>query len=153
MGVGMGRQIGNQVFPDSDRAHTGTTSSMRNSEGFVQVEMADISSEVAWGGIADLSVHVGPVHVNLSSVFVYDFYHLRDGVFVFAVGGRESDHKGSQFMLVFFCFSSEVLHVHTAVDGIDHYNFHSGQSCAGRVGAVGRFGDQADPSMRLVSAF
>jgi hypothetical protein len=37
-------QVGNQVLPDSDGSCSGSSSSVRNSKGFVEVKMAYVST-------------------------------------------------------------------------------------------------------------
>ena len=59
-----------QVFFNTDGAHTRTTTAMRNTEGFVQVKVRYVRAYVTWRGHANLSVHVGTVHVDLAAVAV-----------------------------------------------------------------------------------
>lgn len=101
----MSWKIGNKVLPDSDGAHSWTTSSVRDGESLVKVEMAYVCSEVAWRSEADLSVHVGAVHVDLSSIFMDDVDHFSDSVLVLSSGRRESDHEGSEVLLMLLSFS------------------------------------------------
>ena len=53
-------------------AHSRTTSTVWNGKCFVQVEVTHIGSDVTWIGKPYLSVHVGTIHINLTSIFVND---------------------------------------------------------------------------------
>ena len=68
---------------DSDWAHSRSSSSVRNGESLMEVEMADISIDKPWRGISDLSIHVCTVHIDLSTISVDSFSHLMDSVFKF----------------------------------------------------------------------
>eukprot|EP01035_Chromulina_nebulosa_P012379 gene12378-biopygen10457 len=57
----------------TDGAHTGTTTAVRNSEGFVQVQVTNVSANFSWRGKAHLCVHVGTIHIYLSAMGVDDF--------------------------------------------------------------------------------
>ena len=73
---GVGGKVRNEVLFDSDGAHTGSCSTVRNGKGFMEIEMANISIEVPGRRVSDLSIHIGTVHVNLSSIFMYGLDHL-----------------------------------------------------------------------------
>ena len=57
---------------DADRADAGAAAAVRDAEGLVQVEVADVGAELARRGEADQRVHVGAVHVDLAAVRVHD---------------------------------------------------------------------------------
>ena len=59
-----------EVRGDADRPHAGAAAAVRNTERLVKVEVADVGADVAGRGEADLRVHIGAVHVNLSAVRV-----------------------------------------------------------------------------------
>ena len=67
-----------QVRGDADRAHAGAAAAVRDAEGLVQVEVADVGADVAGPAQADLRVHVGAVHVDLAAVLVDDLADLLD---------------------------------------------------------------------------
>ena len=58
--------------PDADRAHARAAAAVRDAEGLVQVEVADVGAELGGPGQADQRVHVGAVHVDLPAVLVDD---------------------------------------------------------------------------------
>ena len=66
------RQERRQVRGDADRPHAGAAAAVRDAEGLVQVEVADVGADVARAAEADLRVHVGAVHVDLAAVLVDD---------------------------------------------------------------------------------
>lgn len=78
----MSWKIRNEMLSDTNGSHARTAAAVRNCECFVKVEMADVSSKESWRGKADLSVHVGSVHIDLASVFVDNFTHFMDGVLI-----------------------------------------------------------------------
>ncbi len=61
-----------EVLGDADRAHARTAAAVRDAEGLVQVQVADVGADVARAAEADLGVHVGAVHVDLAAVRVDD---------------------------------------------------------------------------------
>ena len=71
-------QEGHQVFHHADRAHARAATAVRDAEGFVQVEVAHVTAELAGRGHADQGVHVGAVHVDAPAVLVHqraEFFH------------------------------------------------------------------------------
>ena len=61
-------QVGGEVGGDADRADAGAAAAMRDAEGLVQVEVADVGADAGRAGEADLGVHVGAVHVDLAAM-------------------------------------------------------------------------------------
>src|SRR6185312_4305587 len=61
-----------QVRGDADRSHAGAAAAVRDAEGLVQVDVADVGADVAGAAEADLRVQVGAVHVDLAAVLVDD---------------------------------------------------------------------------------
>ena len=58
---------------DADRAHARAAAAVRDAEGLVQVEVADVGADSRPGRQRpDLRVHVGAVHVDLAAVLVDD---------------------------------------------------------------------------------
>ncbi len=71
---------------DADGAHARAAAAVRDAEGLVQVEVADVGADVAGAGQADLGVHVGAVHVDLPAVLVHDLRRFLDAFLEDAVG-------------------------------------------------------------------
>ena len=141
----MGRQEGGQFLGHTDRAHAGTTTAVRDAEGFVQVDVANVGTVIAGAGQAHLRVEVGAVEVNEAAVFVHHLSDLADGLFENAVGRRVGDHQRRQLGSVLGGFGAQIAEVDIAliVAGDDHHVItdHHRRS---RIGAVRRNRNQAD---------
>jgi hypothetical protein len=141
-----------EVRGDADGPHAGAAAAVRDAEGFVEVEVADVGTDVTGGREADLGVHVGAVHVNLAAERVDVGADVFDGGFENAVGGRVGDHRGGEILGVFVGLGLEVGDVDVAVgvagDGDDRVSAHGG---AGGIGAVGAGGDEADVAVTLAA--
>ena len=61
-----------EVRRHADRPHARAAAAVRDAEGLVQVQVADVGADVARAAEADLRVHVGAVHVDLPAVLVHD---------------------------------------------------------------------------------
>ncbi len=150
----MAGQERGEMVGDADGAHAGAAAAVRDGEGFVEVEVADVGADVAGAAEADLGVHVGAVHVDLAAVVVDDAADFLDGFFEDAVGGGIGDHERGEFVSVGFGLGLEVGDVDVALlvagDGDD---LHAGHDGAGGVGAVGGGGDEADVAVAFAAAF
>mmetsp|Transcript_20222 Transcript_20222/g.43799 ORF Transcript_20222/g.43799 Transcript_20222/m.43799 type:complete len:389 (-) Transcript_20222:246-1412(-) len=142
-----------EVGGDADGADAGTTATVGDAEGLVEVEMAHVCADVTRRGEANLSVHVGAVHVDLAAVVVDDLTHLLDGELKAAVGGGVGDHEAAQVVLVLLSRLSELGDVDVALVVARHTHHleatHGGRS---RVGSVGRHGDDAHVAVALPDA-
>ena len=69
------------MFRDRDWSHARAAAAVGDAEGFVEVEVADVGTDFARAGEADLGVHVGAVHVNLAAVLVDDVADFLDRFF------------------------------------------------------------------------
>ena len=85
---------------NTNRAHARTTTSVRNSEGLVQVQVTNICANVTRIGKSNLSVHVRTVHVYLSAVGVNDICNFIDGFLEYTVCRRISNHQCSKVVFV-----------------------------------------------------
>ena len=77
---GVGGEEGGKVGLYSDGSHTRTSASMGDAEGLVEVQVTYICSDDTRSCESNLSVHVGPVHVNLAAMRVNDPADLIDSV-------------------------------------------------------------------------
>ena len=102
------RQELDQMFRHANRANAGSAATVRNAEGFVQVQMADVCADVARAGEANLGVHVRAVHIDLSAVRVNDFANLTDGFLKYAVRAGIGDHEAGEVVFVRFGFGLQV---------------------------------------------
>src|SRR4051812_25790971 len=87
-----------QMFGHSDWTHARSTAAMWNAESLVQIEVANVGSDIAGPTEPDLRVHVRAVHVNLATVRVHDLANLADGRLENAVRGRVGHHQGGQIV-------------------------------------------------------
>ena len=82
-----------KVRSHRDRAHAGSAAAVRDAEGLVQVQVADVGADVARLGEAGLRVHVGAVHVDLAAGVVDQPADVADPGLEDAVGRRIGDHQ------------------------------------------------------------
>ncbi|OIQ66860.1 hypothetical protein GALL_515680 [mine drainage metagenome] len=141
-----------QVGHHADRADTGAAAAVRNAEGLVQVEVADIAAKFSRCGQADQCVHVGPIDIDAPAMAVHQCAQVFDVGFEHAMRAGVGDHHGRQMGAVLFAFGLEVGHIDIAI-GIasgDH-DLHAGHGGASRVGAVRAARDQADVAVGLAA--
>ncbi|ENO93134.1 putative metal-dependent RNase [Thauera sp. 28] len=144
---------GREVCGEADRPHARTAAAVRDAEGLVQVHVRHVGTDRCRGGKADLGVEVGAVHVHLATMGMDDGADLADRFLEHAVRGRVGDHQRCQLGSVLFGLGLEVGDVHVAVVvAFDHHHLHAAHLRGGRVGAVGRLGNQAHVAMRLAAA-
>ena len=110
--------------------------------------MAHVDAEVSGPADADQGVHVGPVHVNLSSGAVDDLANVSDAFLEDAVCRRVSDHQCSQLITMAFSEFTQVVQVDIAVlsaaNRDDLETCHDG-ACG--IGSMGRLGNQTYPAV------
>ena len=94
----------------TDRTHARATAAVRNAKSLVQIEMTDISADVAGPAKPDHRVHVCAVHVNLAAVLMHDVAHFANSLFKHAVRRRIRDHQRRKFF-VLFRFRPKIRHV------------------------------------------
>ena len=118
----------------------------------MQIEMADVGAVIAGPRQADLRVQVGPIQINLSAMAVHDLADLADMLLEHPVSGGIGDHDGGEFPGMLRRLGAQIIHIDVAA-GIagHHHHFHSGHACGGRIGAVGRGGDEAHLAVRLAA--
>ena len=151
----------------ADGAYSGTAAAVRHGEGLVQVEVAYVGSDEAWVGDAYLAVHVGSVHIDLTSVLVDDAAYLADLHLEYSVGRRIGDHNAGQAVLVGLGdhdagqavlvglgLLAQLVHVDVAVlVAADQDNVESGHGRAGGVGSVSGGGDDDGVARALSLSF
>lgn len=99
-----------------------------------------------------LGIHVGSVQIDLSSVFVYLGADILDRGLEDSVSRGIGDHDGCQLLRVLLRFSRQVFVVDiSVVVSFDHDHLHVGHTGRSGIGAMGRRGDQADPSVVLAN--
>ena len=136
----------------NNEAHAGAAAAVRDAEGFMEIEVADIRADQAGTCEADLSIHVGTVHVNLAAVAVDDPADIADSAFEYPVGGRVGDHQAGEVCRVLDRTGFEIGDVD--ISGIVTFHaddFHAGHDSGSRVGAVGGNRDEADVAVAFAA--
>jgi hypothetical protein len=143
------REIGGKVLLDSNRANTRATASVRDTEGLVEVQMADVSANITRAAETDLGVHVGTVHVDETTVLVDEIAHLLDLGLKDTEGAGVGDHDGGKLVSVLGALGLEILNIQVTslAVALDGDNLHAGHGSTSRVGTVGGDGDEADGSL------
>ena len=86
---GMGRQEIGQVGFHADRANSWPAPSMRDAEGFMKIEVANVGSEIGRPAKTNLRIHVRTVHVHLAAIGMNDVADLDDRFLKNAMGRRD----------------------------------------------------------------
>lgn len=145
------RQERLKVLLDTDGSNTRATTTVGNAEGLVQVQVADISTESARGGEANLSVHVGTVHVDLATVLVDELANLANLGLEDTVGARVGNHDGTEVISVFLALGLEISEIEVTSGSVtlDRDDAHASHSSRGGVGSVSGDGDEANVTLGL----
>ena len=85
-----------EVGAHADRADAGSAATVGDAERLVQVEVADVGTEVAGPGDADEGVEVGAVDVHLPAGPVDGIADLADRLLEHAVRRRVGEHDRGQ---------------------------------------------------------
>src|SRR3979411_1324956 len=96
----MPRQERRQMGFDADRPHPGTAAAVRNAEGLVQIEMADIGAVIAGPRQPDLRIHVGAIEIDLSAMAMHDLANLAYVLLEHAMGRGIGDHHSGEILAV-----------------------------------------------------
>ena len=80
----------------ADRAYARTTTAVRHCEGLVEVEVADVGTDVAWVSQAHLCVHVGTIHIYLTARIVYSVHNFADAALEYTVSRWVCNHQTAQ---------------------------------------------------------
>ena len=135
---GGGGQERREVGPHTDRTDARSATAVGDAEGLVEVEVADVCSEVPRFGDSDERIEVGPVKVHLTAVVMDEGADLCHPLLEHAVRGRVGDHEAGQLVAVLGNAGPEVVDVDVAVlvtgDHHDTHARHRGRCCVGAVG-------------------
>ncbi len=120
---------------DANRANTRATTTVRDAEGLVQVQVGNVAAELAGCAQSDHGVHVGAIDIHLATVVVDDRADFADRFLEHAVGRRVGDHDCSQALAVLDGFGAQVLDIDvaTGVTGGNHDTHASMCAVAGLV--------------------
>ena len=143
-------QVGGQMLCHTGGADPGASSSVGDGKGFVEIEMANIGTDVTGAAQAHLSIHVGTVHVNLASLPVHEAADFPDAFLEDAVGGRIGDHQRPQGVLVLRGFCRHVFQIDIAHFIAFHgHHLEARHDRTGRIGAMRRGGNETNVAFRL----
>ncbi|MPL94939.1 hypothetical protein SDC9_41102 [bioreactor metagenome] len=146
------RQMRREMRLHPDRAHARATTAMRDGEGLVQVEMADVAADLSGLHQANERVHVRAVDIDLAAVFMGDLAHPLHRLLEDAMGRGIGDHAGGQSVPRLDRLRGEILEVDVAVRrGLHHHDLHPRHMRRGRVGAMRRNRDQAHATVPLAA--
>ena len=136
----------------ADRAHAGAAAAMRNAEGLVQIEMADIGAVIAGPRQADLRVEIGAVEIDLAAMAMHDVADLADLLLEHAMGRGIGDHDRGERLRMRVGLGAQIVDVDIAA-GVagDHHDVHADHRGRRRIGAVRGGGDQADLAVALAA--
>ena len=118
-----------EVCPHSDRADARSATTVRDTEGLVQIQVADVRTELARTSQPDHRVEVCPVHVDLTACGVNQFAHLADVILEHPVGGWVGDHDRGEVLGVLADLGPEIVEVYLALvpAGRNHDDLHACQ--------------------------
>ena len=144
-GQGMARQEWGEVSRHTDRTDTRTSTAMGNAEGLVQVEMTDICPVGARSTKADLSIEVGAIEIDLSSVGMDQIADAANARLKHTMGGWVGHHESRKPVGMVGHPGDEILLINVAVRIASHWNNPKpSHHCTGWVGAMSTCGDQAN---------
>src|ERR1700748_2211044 len=96
---------------DADRSHAGSAAAMRDAEGLVQVEMADIGAVISWPRQTDLRIEIRAVENDLAAIAMHDFADLADMLLEHTVGRRIGNHHRRQIVRMLLGLGAEVADI------------------------------------------
>jgi hypothetical protein len=67
---GVSRKEGGKVLSDTDRAHTGSSTTVRDSKGLVKIEMTDVTTTGSGIGKSNLGVKVSAIKIDLTAILM-----------------------------------------------------------------------------------
>lgn len=141
-------QMWSQVLFDAYGTHARASPAVRNSEGLVQVEVADITAHLARRREAQHGVHVGTIDVDLTSATVDHVSCLMDGLVEDTVGGWLRDHGAGH--VAHAHLHLQILEVDFTLPVCHHFpDLEADHRCGGEVSAVGGGGDETHVAMSL----
>ena len=149
----MAGQERRKMILSTNGANSGTTTTVGNGKGLVQVEMTNISSDFAGTGETHLCIQVGSVHIHLATMFVNkfaDFFYCR---FKHAECRGIRYHDSCKLFAMLVQFSFKVIHVDEAEVGAKNWdNSHAADDRRCGVCSVGRSWNKADLSLVIATA-
>ena len=123
---------------------------MRNAKGLVQVQMAHVSAQITRTAQTHHSVHIGPVDVDLTAMFMRDPRHFCDRFLENTVGRRICDHAACEALGILLGLGSKILQIDVPVlRGLDGHHLPADHLRRGRVRAMSAHRNETDIAMLL----
>ena len=139
-----------QVLFGNHWANSRSTTTVRDAESLVQVQVRDIAPELAKLGKPNYCIGVGPIDVNLTTGCVNQVANLNHCLFIDTVCGGVSDHQSGERIAVLGDLGLQVSNINVAVFiAGNHNDFHTSQHGARCVRAVGAGWNQTDVALEV----
>src|SRR5258706_572948 len=102
----MPRQEIGEMLAHADGSHARPSAAMRNAEGFVEVQMANVHAQLPGTAKADQGIQIRAIHIYLTAAPVNHVDYLAECLFKDAVRGRVRHHESSKTISIFpgLCF-------------------------------------------------
>mmetsp|Transcript_11199 Transcript_11199/g.24277 ORF Transcript_11199/g.24277 Transcript_11199/m.24277 type:complete len:422 (-) Transcript_11199:679-1944(-) len=150
----MAWEEGCEVGCHTNRAHARSATAVGDAECFVQIKMANISTDDSWTGQAHLRVHIRTVHVHLPPSIMDHVNDLHNLLLKHSKGTRISHHERSHVLPVLLHLRTQILQINiTLVVVVHHHHLHSRHARARRIGPVRALGNETDVTMPLSDVF
>ena len=121
------RQEGVQELVEEDIPDTRASSTVRNGEGLVEVQVADIATTGRRVRETNLSVQIGTIQIHLTAVVVDDLASILDTGLEDAEGRGVGDHESGKVILVLLRLLLQVFQVEaTVVESLDRDDLQAG---------------------------
>ena len=140
----------NQMLSNTNRTNTRASTTVRDSKGFVQIQVTDVRSNQSRTREPHLGIHVSPVHVNLSTVCMNHFSNVQDAFLKHSVRRWVCNHKRSQMSGMLFRFGPQIVQVNISLVIATHNNNpHSCHHCGRGIGPMRRRRNKTDVPMLI----
>ena len=93
-------EVRSKVILDADGANSRATTTVRDTESLVKVQVANISAEGTRRGQTNLSIHVGTVHVDLATILVNNVANLANLGLEDTERARVGNHNSTKLISV-----------------------------------------------------
>jgi len=81
------------MFFDPDGSHSGTSTTVRNTKCFVEVQVANVRTQKSGTRPPGLSIHIRTVHIDLTAIVVNQIYDLLNVIVKNAESRWVGDHQ------------------------------------------------------------
>src|SRR5262245_22550686 len=100
----------------ADRSHARSTAAMRNAEGLVQIEMANVRPVVARPRQPDLRIQIGAIEVHLTAMVMHDIADRSGRTFEDAMRRGIGNHDCSEPVSKALSLGTDILKINVAAD-------------------------------------